>query len=522
MKSFLERHALGTLGVLRGFDRVRFRGTLRQIARASGMTTMLSFCRVLLKDFGPFAEQATARFREGVESVAAQSGRPIRYLTRPEINKEQLVDQVVQEQGAGPGGVLAILSAVEVCNSFEMHRNREQKILELRPVRRKCLHYYVYFQDPLFGRTQVRLQTWFPWNVHVVINGREWLARQLDQCGVEYQRRDNCLAWVQDFTRAQELLDGQLRTDWVRELTRLLEQAQPRWRQLLGAWELNPYWSAEQSEWATDIAFRSAGDLKQLYPRLLRHAIQTFDSRDVMRFLGRSFAKQPYINGRFKGQVVSDVTHRPEGMRVKHRLKANSIKMYDKQGTVLRVETTINDARDLKSFRTAEGDAQGTPTYRRLRKGVADLARRAELCDAANRRYLEALAATETATPLKQLVAPLCRPVQSGKRRHRALNPLEDQDARLLAAVTRGEFAIKGFRNADIRSILLGSDPQDAAERRRRASRISRWFALLRAHGLIKKIAHTHRYQLTAKARRQIPAILAARESSIEKLMAAA
>jgi hypothetical protein len=522
MKSFLKRHASRVFGVLRGFDRIRFRGTFRQLATVSGMTTMLSFSKVLFKDFGSFAEQATQRFREGVQAVAAQVGRPIRHVLRAEVDKEKLVDGIEKEQGAGRGGVLAILSATEVCNSFDLHRNREQKILELRPARRKCLHYYVYFQDPTFGRAQVRLQTWLPWNIHVVINGREWLARQMDADGLSYQRRDNCFAWVEDFKRAQDLFDRQLRIDWVSHLTRLLDQANPVWRGLLAPWELEPYWSAEQSEWATDIAFRTGGDLRRLYPRLVHHAMRTFGSQEVMRFLGRNFSRQPYINGHFKGEVISDVAARPEGIRVKHRVKGNAIKMYDKQGSVLRVETTINDARDLKSYRPAEGDPEGPRSYRPLRKGVADLVRRAELCDAANRRYLDALSATEVATPLKNLVGTLCHPVQYNGRRHRALNPFQEEDARLLATVARGEFLIKGFRNADIRTALCGADPQDPIERRRRGSRISRLLGLLRAHGLIKKIPHTHRYLLTAQGRSTIPAILAAHEASVNKLVEAA
>jgi hypothetical protein len=83
-------------------------------------------------------------------------------------------------------------------------------------------------------------------------------------------------------------------------------------------------------------------------------------------------------------------------MRVKHRLNANSIKMYDKQGSVLRIETTINDARDLRVYRASETDPHGPKTLRILRKGVVDLPRRADISQAANERYLESLAAVET------------------------------------------------------------------------------------------------------------------------------
>jgi hypothetical protein len=522
MKSFLERHASNILGVLRGFDRVRFRGTFGRLATVSGMDQMLTFSKVLFKDFKAFAERTTDRLRAGVEDVATAAGRPVQYLPRSEEDKEQRVDAILREQGVGPNGVLAVLSAVEVCNSFEIHRNRQTKMLELCAARRKCLHYYVYFQDETFGRAQVRMQTWFPFNIHVVINGREWLARQMDAIGLGYQRRDNCFAWIEDFARAQQLLDEQLRLDWPLHLTRLLDRANPVLRSLLMPWELNPYWSSEQSEWATDVAFRSADDLARLYPRLTQHAITSFGSRDVMRFLGRRIPRQSSVHGNFRGEVTSDFAHRPEGIRVKHRLKANSLKMYDKQGSVLRVETTINDARDLKAFRPKQGDPQGPRSYRRLRKGVADLARRAELCDASNKRYLEALAATETSSPLAQVISDLCRPTAKNGRRRRALNPLQDDDARLLATVIRGEFLIKGFRNADVRVALFGADPTDPAERRRRASRVSRLLGLLRAHGLINKIPQTHRYLPSAAGRTKIPAILAARQASIEKLVAAA
>jgi hypothetical protein len=477
---------------------------------------------VLLKDFKGFAEQTTVRFRAGVEQVAEEAGQSIEYLPSPEIDKERRVDEIVRHGRVHPGKILAIFKTVECCQSYDIHRNAQQKILELRPARRKCLHYYVYLQDPVFGRAQVRMQTWFPFNVHIVINGREWLARQMDAVGLKYQRRDNCFVWVEDFSRVQALFDKQLRSHWPRQLARLLSCANPTWRKLLLPWELEPYWSAEQSEWATDIAFRSGRVLKALYPRWIQHGLVSFGSQDVMRFLGRSFARQPYINGHFQGEVVSDVAVRPEGLRIKHRVKGNTLKMYDKQGSVLRVETTINDARDLKCYRRAEGVTDGPKTSRRLRKGVADLARRAQLCDAANRRYLDALATADTSTPLKDLLAPLCCPVQQGKRRFRALHPLEQGDAELLSAITRGEFLIKGFRNADIRTLIYGADPDDPTEHRRRASRISRLFALLCAHRLIRKIRHTHRYLLTRNARRRLPAILAARTASVDKLLPAA
>ncbi len=520
MKSFLQQHASQILGVLRGFDRIRFRGTFRQLAYVDAMTMALNCLRVLLKDFGRFAEDKTNRFRQGVEEVADKAGRRVIYIASPSQDKEKLVDGILRAEGVSPDGVIAILSAVEVCRSFYIYRDRASKKLVLRSANRKCLHYYVYLEDSMFGRVQVRMQTWFPFNVHIVLNGREWLARQMTAAKIAFQRRDNCFSWVSDFARAQKLFDKQLTIDWVKHLTRLVDRANPILRQLMLPWEMEPYWSAEQSEWATDIAFRSAKGLRALFDNLLKYAITTFDSRDVLRFLGRKLPKHTAINGRFAGEVVSDVATRPEGTRIKHRVKGNTIKLYDKQGSVLRVETTINDAGDLKAFRRKEGDPKGPKAYRKLRKGVADLRRRAHLCDAANNRYLESLAAAESPTPLHAFTDELCRPVSDGGRRFRALNPLGVPDAQLLRLIAHGEHLIKGFRNQDIREALFGKQPP--ALRRKHASHVSRLLRLLRAHRLIKKVPRTHRYLLTAKGTKAIPAILAAHAASVDKLLAAA
>jgi len=520
MKKFLARHCDQVLGVLSGFDRVRFRGTFRQWAHVDGMISILSYLGVLLKDFARFAEQTTARFREGVETMAQAADRPVIYLASPQSDKEQRVQQILREHSVGPEGVIAIFSSVEVCQSYEIRRDRSSRRLHLQPARRKCLHYYVYRLDPMFGLVHVRMQSWFPFNVHVVINGREWLARRMDQAGLAYQRADNTFRWIEDFARAQKYADRQLKTCWPQQLNRLLYQANPALRRLLAKVRIEPYWSAEQSEWATDVAFASAQGLAALYPRFIQYAMTCFHSRDVLRFLGRRSFLKGQIHPAFKGQVVSDVAARPEGVRIKHRLGRNTLKMYDKQGSVLRVETTINDAHDLTVFRPKEGDPQGACQYRRLRKGVADLERRAQLSQSANKRYLDSLAAADTSTPLKTFADILTRPAEHAGRRARALEPL-GKDASLLEAISRAEYLIKGFRNADLRAALLGPDPEDAAERRRRSARVSRLIGLLRAHGLVKKIPHTQRYLPTAFAQQCVPAIIAAREATLEKLTAA-
>jgi len=519
MKTFIQRFGNKILGVLHGFDRIRFRGTRRFLANVAGMMNFLWHRQVLLKDFKAFAGNLTAEVRQAAEEVAVQQGRPIEYLHNSAMKKEDWARQVAQRDGI-QHGLIGVLKAVEGCWSYEVGPNRAKKKLELRGKPSKCLHYYHYFMDPEVGLTYVRLQTWFPFTVHVGMNGREWLARQMDKIGLRYRRRDNCFTWIEDWERAQQLMNEQLRTDWPGLLNRLLEQANPALGIVDPSQTTPYYWSMDEGEWATDLAFASPKMLADLAPRLFRHAWLNFDSGDVMRFLGSKAVTEQGPHGNFAGEVVSDLKRRVEGTRIKHRLHANWIKMYDKQGSVLRVETVINNTRDMKVFRTKEGDDGGDLSWQRLRKGVADIHRRAEISQSANERYVESLASVDDSRSLAELAEAVCRPVTWQGKRARALNPLASEDGSLLAAVNRGEFAINGFRNGDLRALLHTKPASDDAEERRRSAAISRKLRLLRAHGLIHKIPKTHRYQLSPHGRDVINALLTARQASTAKLAA--
>jgi hypothetical protein len=219
-------------------------------------------------------------------------------------------------------------------------------------------------------------------------------------------------------------------------------------------------------------------------------------------------------------QVCVNGRRGSEGVRVKHWVNKNSLKFYDK-GSVLRVEATINEPKDFRSFRCAEHNPRSAKQWRILRRSVADFYRRAEVSRAATERHLTALASVHVQTPLKEQAAGVCRSVRHNTQRYRALNPLADNDARLMAIVNRGEFSLNGFRNRDVRAHLYGAS-EDKAKERRQMARVGRQLRLLRAHGLIAKVSKTHRYVVTQKGRNVITALLAARQASTEKLTALA
>jgi len=513
MNSFVQRHAANVIGSLSGFDRMLFRGTQRMLASARGLMNYLWSAQVLLKDFGDWSADLTQRLRAASEQVMIDAGRPCQYLNNPSLSKEDLARRIAARDGI-VSGPICLLSAVEPCWSYELVRDRTKKKRVLEPRYRKCLHLYHYHQHERLGLMHVRIQTWLPFGVRVCLNGREWLCRDLSRLGIAYRRADNCLLEVSDPMRAQEALDAQLSTNWPRLLDNLEQAANPLRASLLRMENrpLEYYWSVDQSEWATDVMFKSPAALAQVYPRLLRQGMLTLGAGDVLRFLG----KKPH--GGFGGEVATDLKRRIEGTRLKHRADANSVKMYDKQGSILRVETTINDASSFKVFRGTEAQPR-KKQWRKMRKGVADLHRRAQLSDASNRRYLEHLASIDCPPALGDVLLPLSRCKTVKGRRHRGLRLLGWEDARLLAAVSAGEFALRGFRNGDIRAILFGADAKDEQTRRRRCGQVSRKLALLKAHGLIRRVPRTRRWMLTQKGSQAATLLAVAQAASANELL---
>jgi len=183
MNAFLQRHLQSVTGMISGWDRLRFRGTLRMLANVTGMDHFLSYTGHLLKDFGQYALHLSRQVRNASLAVAESIGRPVEHLRNPCINKEVLAKAIAQRDGIKEG-LIGVLTAVEPCWSYDIQSNRKEGLLELIRSYRKCQHLYHYQIHPLFGLMHVRLQTWFPFNIHVCINGREWLAGQMDEAGI--------------------------------------------------------------------------------------------------------------------------------------------------------------------------------------------------------------------------------------------------------------------------------------------------------------------------------------------------
>lgn len=517
MKTFLQRFGAFILGILCGFDRIRFLGSKRKLCYGEGIAKFCLGNKVRFKDFGAYAKDITSTLTHALEPPAKEAGI-YRYLTSSLVRPEEIAWQIAGQHPKA--GLVAMLGRVEPCRTIVM-RGTKQGLLEPRLEIGKCLHYYHYYWDEEFGLRYTRLQTWFPFAMHVGINGRDWLGQQLLQAGIAHTKKDNCFPWIEDFAAAQKLADQQLQTDWTQLLEGWARQSNPLEPTLFKE-GVPYYWMAPEAEYATDFAFRSPEDLQRFYPTLVHHAYATLQSGDLLRFMNYKIDRRGQPSHKVLGEIKTTLKETVQGTCVRHRVLGNLLKMYDKQDSVLRLETLLKNTTHFRVFRTPEGaDSKEPMRYMRLRQGVADMYRRAEVSQKINERYAASLATVEETRPLAEVTKDLTRRTQAKGRSVRALNPLAEGDAALLAAVSRGEFLIHGFRNRDLREILLGP-AETPKQRTQQAAKITRLLGILRGHGLIAKVPKTHRYHLTEKGRTSISALLAARKANTKKLLQAA
>jgi hypothetical protein len=513
MSIFTDRFGKSIAGVLSALDRAVFRGFIQSFVYPRGMFQYLCSRKVLLKDFTAWAKPITEEVKSRFTEDAAKSGHEVTYIRASSASKEEMAREA-QEERQITRGIIGSWSCVEPCRSWTIFKNRDTKRLETRIEPGQCLHLYRYWDHEDFGFMHVRLQTWFPFSIQICMNGREYLRRQLERLGIGYQMRDNCFTYIEDWKRAQTLSDRMLELDWPTILDRLSRTVFPARKRLLG--NLDYQWSAWQSEWATDHAFSSKEALDEIYPSLERHALLTSRTATVLRYLGRHVTERGLPHGKLESEVTTRLARREEGTCIKHQVGSNGVKMYNKQGSVLRVETTINDPRDFKVFRPVVGSA-GKPKCVPIRKSVVDLKRRAEASQKVNERYLDHQASASTERPLGDITEELAKSVNWNGERMRGMD-LTSKDRAIVDFLCNPAFAIRGMRNADLCQHLKSEGKARGRSEHQISSKATRTFRLLRAHGLIRKMPKSHRYQITEKGVMAITTVKAALCASAKRL----
>ena len=506
MCAIMDQYGQNIKGKFSFFDRIIIDGYLQPLAFEYRRASALSRLGVLYKDYTSYFKSVTDEIRKRVEGLARELGRPMQYLDSPKTSKEELAKKYLAEQPV-ENGLICVLSTLEMCKGARIRGSGSGK-LSVKTCTQKCLHYYLYYQDREYGFMFVKIQTWFPFNIRVYINGRELMKSVFQENGISYQCYDNSFTDISDVEKAQELADKFDPAKLRRHLDGMAFVVNPFLDTIVKVFGQGYYWCVSQCEYATDIMFKERSLLEDIYPSLVDFAFHDLNCTDVFTFMGRKLCPQ------FQGEAVSDYKKRPIGCRVKFRCKANSIKMYDKF-SVLRIETTINNPHDFKIRGTiCHKDGTKSKGWKPMGKSVSNLYRYAEICKSCNQRMLNAMTDIVPTKSVLDEIGKVCDGATVNGKRVAGFNVWSPGFVRIMEAVCDGKYVINGFRNRDIRITVFAEQEDD----KKQSAKISRLFKKLRNHGLIKKVPRSRRYLVTSKGRKIMGALIGFYHKDFPKL----
>lgn len=319
-------------GVIETFDRMITNGYIFALQNPRLFLYYLIQNNIKLTEFNKFAEKQTASLCSNIDNFVKENNVQIQYLNSPKINKDELARNEF-EKSSSKEGLISAFSTVEVCKTMTVKPNRLTQKLEVTSHYTKCKHYYLYFNDYEFGWMFLKIQTWFPYNVQIYINGREYLSKILSKNNIKFEMYNNSFSYLEDFSKAQELADNILNqklSDSFDGIVGKINNILPNIKKTMNH---SYYWCIDQCEFATDINFKSRNDLSNFYKKLVETTYFTFSSEDIYSFFGRNVKR---IGTFKKGEIVSDLRNRYQGYRIKFKINNNQIKMYDK-GNNLRI-----------------------------------------------------------------------------------------------------------------------------------------------------------------------------------------
>jgi hypothetical protein len=505
MLPLADRYADRLKGVLQCFDRVIVWGTLPVVSHPAGLAHFFAERDLPLTEFASFVSRLRDELVAHIRHLAEEAQLEIEYITSSRsFRKEARIEAILRDRGHHPG-LVHIFEVTEPCRAFRVRTGGPSGKPYLKPDTAKCKHFYIYFIDPRFGLCHLRIPTWVPFLLQFYCNGHSWLARELQAQELGFTQQDNAFVDCADWERAQQLAANFPTVALHETLDALAQRFCPVFLQL---GQPTYHWSITQAEFATDLVFRSPEALRALYDQLSRAAIHTVKAADIATFLGRALPQDP------SDDITSQLGVRLDGMRVRHQWgQQASIKMYDKHGCVLRIETTVNDVSFFKHHREVV-HRNGTSSLQlaAVRKTIHSLSLLAAILGGCNRRYLQFLATLEDPTAGIEGVERLGQPSREHGRTYRGFNLFTRSDLELFLALGRGEWSLKGFSNTQLRGLLPT----------RTAGQVSRLLKRLRLQQLIQRMRKSYRYRLTAAGQRVIIAALALRETKVIPALSAA
>ncbi len=473
-----ERYKKQIAGVISSYDRLIIQGTLPGWCFAGGMTAFLNRNKIRIFDYPQFTNALREEIRSHAEAIARENDLKIEFIRKIKaFRKEERIKEILKERGTYPG-LVHIFSAMETCVSYKAWHDKTTGKTSLQYDSGKCLHYYFYFIDKEYGLCYLRVPTWCPFRLQFYFNGHNLLATKLSKQGIDYEMRENAFLKIDDWEKAQSLSDS-IRTE---DLHQVLDILASRYIPFLQRYGLIYRWSIMQAEYATDIVFKRQADLGPLYETLVRTAVHSVKPENIASFLGQK------LHGNYQGEMGNNFNTRILGTRIKHHMGAVSIKMYDKFGIVLRIETTTDDVSQFRHYREVQGhDGSRKSKVAPMKKNIYSLYILAQFLKGANRRYLEFISTFDDPSDGAKKLIKISEPVKEDDRSYKGFNFFSQADQKLFEVLARGEFNINGFQNKMIRKFIPDLSP----------SSVTRILKRLLLHGLIKRVARSRKYYLT-------------------------
>lgn len=473
-----ERYEHQIAGVISCYDRVIIQGTLPGWCFDKGMTSFLYMNNIKIFDYPRFAESLRDNIRANAQHIAETNGIEIEFIRKiNSFRKEARIKEILKTRGCHTG-IVHIFSAMEACTSYKPWHDKKTQKTFLKYDSGKCLHYYFYFIDAELGLCYLRVPTWCPFRLQFYFNGHNWLASRLKKAGIPYVLEENAFLSLSGFASAQRYSD----TIKVRNLHNALDRFAQMYCPVFKEHGISYHWSIMQVEYSTDIIFKKQTDLSIIYESLIRTAIHSVKPENIASFLGRKL----HIN--YQGEVGNNFNTRIQGTRIRHQMGASSIKMYDKFGSILRIETTTNNISEFKHYREVQSrTGASVMKVAPLKKGIYSLIDLVAILNASNRRYLEFISTFDDYTDGVKNLQKVSRSVEYDDRTYKGFNFFSDDDLKLFEVLGRGEFNITGFKNKSIRKYFAEKD----------SGAISRILKRLHLHGILRKAGKSYKYYIT-------------------------
>ena len=494
MITFTEKHPDQILGQLACFDRLIIQGTFPDICHPQAITNFFFTYGIRIFDFKNWAAPLRDMINNNAKSISEKYNIEIEFIRKKNFRKEERIKEILTKRGYHPG-LVHIFSAMESCTAFKPWHDKSTHKTFLKYDSGRCLHYYFYFVDKNIGLCYLRIPTWVPFRLQFYFNGHNWLARQLDKSNIGYKQVENAFVSIDNFESAQFIADSFS----VKELHKVLNSYAAKLCPVMSLFKSGIHWSVMQAEYATDIIFKNRNSLAPIYEELVRTLSHAIKPDNLCMFLGKK------LSPLFEGELNEQFQTRIQGHSIRYYMAKNGIKMYDKFGMILRIETFSNDISFFKHLRKVEHrDGSCSNKIANMRKTIFSLPDLAKVMFACNRRYIEFLSCVEDPTSGIKKVNKISATVRKNGRSFRGFNLFNSDDEIVFRTIAQGEAQCFGFRNANLRTALGKTTGQISGILRR-----------LRTHGLIKKAPMSYKYYLTSFGRQVVSTSLKLKEMFI-------